>query len=467
VSATHEVAIVGGGIAGLSAAHALAKAGRDFVLLEAAARLGGVITTERRDGFLLEGGPDTLLGQKPDALALARELGLEGRIVPTNPRSRAVYVLRAGRLHALPEGMLLAVPTRILPFLRSRLFSWPGKLRMGLDLLMRPRPAPPDESIGSFLKRHFGTECVERLGEPLLAGIHAGDPWRLSMRGTFPRFVDLETRTGSLVRGLRRAAPPAPGAGTSPPPGFFSFQDGLGELVDALVKRLPADRLIRSCPVRSLEPRPGGGYRLGADGRDFAARSVIVATPAPTSARLVEPFAPKAALGLRSIPFASTATVSLGYRRGDVAHPLEGYGLVVPRGEGLRSTALSFVSTKLAGRAPEGAVLLRGFLGGVRDPGVLGLEDAALVALVQDEFRGLLGLRGAPVLSHVTRWPERTPQLEVGHFDRLAALEAALQACPGLFLSGSGLRGTGIPDMIADGRQCAERALTGLGAAVA
>jgi oxygen-dependent protoporphyrinogen oxidase len=455
-----EVAVVGGGITGLAAAWALLERGVPFLLLEAGERWGGVIRTDEVDGFLLEAGPDAILAQKPEGLALCRELGLGGRLVPTNPEKRNVYVLRGRRFHALPEGMVLAVPTRMLPFARSGLFSWPGKLRMGLDLLLPGRRGDGDESIASFLRRRFGDEAVERLGEPLLAGIHAGDPERLSIQATFPRFAELERRHGSLIRGMLRAPRPA----GPPPPAFYSLAGGLGELVAALVARLPAPSLMNQQPLVSLSAA-GNGYALGLrDGRRVAARAVVLTVPGPLAAPLVEPLLPGASRTLAAIPFASTATVHLGYRRGDVAHPLDGYGMVVPRTEGLRCSALSFASTKFPERAPEGTVLLRGFVGGVRDPAALTLDDAALVRLVREEMGPLLGLRGEPLVARVYRWPEATPQMEVGHFARLAGLEAALAKRPGLFLAGAGLRGTGIPDCVADGTRAAEAAAAAVSA---
>ena len=449
-----DVAIVGGGIAGLSAAYALAKNGVSFLLLEAAQRFGGVIRSETVNGFLLEAGPDSILAQKPEGIALCRELGLGERLVPTNPVERAVYVLHRGRLHPLPEGMSLAVPTRIAPFLRSGLFSWPGKLRIGLDLVIPARRGSDDESIASFLGRRFGREAVARLGEPLLAGIHAGDPERLSIRATFPRFADLEAGHGSLIRGLWAAPRPS----GPPPAAFYSLRGGLGELVDALVARLPASSMMKGRAVRTLA-REASGLRLGLEGGDAVrARSVILAAPAPRLASLLESLLPEAARTLAAIPFASSATLLLGYRRQDVAHPLSGYGLVVPRTEGLRCSACSFFSTKFPGRAPEGHVLLRVFLGGVRDPEVLALDDAALTHIVQEELRPVLGLRCAPVLARVYRWPGATPQMEVGHLERMAELERRLAEIPGLILTGAGIRVTGLPDTVAEGFRAAAAA---------
>jgi protoporphyrinogen/coproporphyrinogen III oxidase len=449
-SAEAPIAVVGGGIAGLAAAHELHARGVPFVLLEASGRLGGVIRTERMGGFLLEAGPDAILAQKPEAVELCRALGLADRLISTNPDARAVYVLDRGRLHALPEGMVLGVPTRLGPLVRSRLFSWPAKLRMALEPLMRRAPAPGDESIASFLRRRLGREAVRKLGEPLLAGIHAGDAERLSIRATFPRLVEIEASEGSLMRAFLRGS-----AGGAP---FRSLPDGLGEMVAALVAGLPARSCRTDAPVRALRPGAGGWLVEAGGQRPLEARAVILAVPAPRAAPLVQEVAPEAARRLSAIPFASTATVLLGYRRGDVRHPLDGYGLLVPRGEGLRTTALGFFSTKFPGRAPEGHVLLRGFLGGVHDQAVLDESDSRLAALVQEEMAGPLGLTGAPVLARVYRWPSATPQMEVGHLERMAALDRELAAVPGLFLTGSGLRGTGIPDTIGDATRAARQA---------
>jgi oxygen-dependent protoporphyrinogen oxidase len=455
------VAIIGGGITGLCAAHTLQKLGTPWVLVDAAPFLGGVIRTESRAGYLLEGGPDSILAQKPEGIALCRELGLGERLVPTNPDERSVFILRGGRLHPLPEGMMLAVPTKIGPFLRSGLFSWPGKLRMGLDLVIPGGNGRGDESIASFLRRRFGQESVERLGEPLLAGIHAGDPEKLSILATFPRFRDLEARHGSLVRGMWAAPRPRRPAGEPAPSAFYSLRCGLRELVDALVLRLPRERLLTKRPVLQVS-RADGAFSIALDRGDvLRAQRVIVAAPGPRIAPALRELAPEVAQALAAIPFASSATVLLGYRREDVAHPLNGYGLVVPQTEGLRTTALSFVSTKFPYRAPEGHVLLRGFLGGVRDPGVLALTDEEMVQTVQRDMSGILGLRGTPVLTRVFRWPEGTPQLEVGHLERMAGVESRAAQLGGLYLTGAGVRSTGIPDSVAEGTRAAQAAAEG------
>jgi oxygen-dependent protoporphyrinogen oxidase len=457
---TRDAIVVGGGIAGLSAALALQEAGRDALLLEAAPRLGGVIRTERVDGFVVEAGPDAILAQKPEGLALCHRLGLGERLIPTSPQARTVFAWHRGRLHPLPEGMMLAVPTRILPFLRSRLFSWPGKARMALDVLLPRRESGEDESIASLLRRRLGQEAVDRLGEPLMAGIHAGDPERLSMAATFPRFVELERRHGSLVRGMW-ASRPRGAAATRP--AFYSLQGGLGEIVDALERRLSADTVRVGVRVDALSRAKRTFTLVLEGGSTVSANSVVLALPAPAAAPLLSALSCEAARILETIPFASTATVALGFRRDDVAHPLDGYGLIVPRSERLRTSACTFVSSKFAGRAPEGFVLLRAFLGGARDPDVLRLPDCELATLARRELGTILGLGGAPVLQRVYRWPRSTPQMTLGHLERVARLDAMVAGIPGLFVTGAGLHGAGLPDAIADG----ERAARGVGSYLA
>jgi oxygen-dependent protoporphyrinogen oxidase len=357
--------------------------------------------------------------------------------------------------------MMLAIPTKLLPFARSRLFSWSGKLRMGMDLVLPGRNGSGDESIASFLRRRFGEEAVERLGEPLLAGIHAGDPERLSILATFPRFRELEKEHGSLVRGMWRTPRPKPAPGATPPAAFYSLRGGLREMVDALVVSLDRAKVWTKAEVRTVSRGTDGFSIVTEKAGTVSAERLIVAAPGPRIAPALEGLVPDVACALAGIPFASSATVLLGYRREGVLHPLDGYGMVVPRTEGLRTTALSFVSTKFPFRAPEGHVLFRGFLGGARDGQVLGLSDEEMVSTVKSEMKDVLGLRGEPVMTRVFRWPGGTPQLEVGHLERMTAVEEMVRAVPGLYLTGAGIRTTGIPDSVADGTRAAEAAAEG------
>jgi oxygen-dependent protoporphyrinogen oxidase len=328
---------------------------------------------------------------------------------------------------------------------------------MALDLVA-PRGGESDESIASFLRRRLGQEMVDRLGQPLMAGIHSGDPERLSLRATFPRLAEIEARHRSLLRGFRaaaRAAPDPPAGATGFGSAFVSLRSGLGALVEALVAKLPPASRRPSTSVASVA-RTGSGFSLRmADGATETASAVILAVPPPHAAVMLADLDRELADLLAAIPFVSTAAVFLGYRREDVGHPLDGHGVMVPWAEGRRTNACTFFSSKFPGRAPAGHVLLRGFLGSARDPDVLRSADAELAQIVREELGPLLGLRGEPVLTRVYRWPGGTPQMEVGHLERMARIESRLAAFPGLLLAGAGLRGTGLPDCIADGRSAA------------
>jgi oxygen-dependent protoporphyrinogen oxidase len=443
-----DIVIIGGGIAGLSAAWECVARGRQPLVLEAAPRAGGVILTERAGGFTIDAGPDALLIQKPAAITLCKELGLGDRLFPTL-EPRGAFVIRNRRLVPLPEASFLGIPVKIGPFVTTRLFSWPGKLRMGLELVIPARPQE-DESIGSFMRRRFGQETVSYLAEPLLAGIHAGDVDRLSMRALFPRLLEAERSHGSVVRALRslRIPPSKDGA-------FMSLPGGIGEMLDTLVAKLPDGVIRTGSAVQRLERGPDGWRVHTAAGDTVDARAVLVAVPAYAAAPLLDPIDADAAALCRSTRYVSSATVALGYRRAQVRHPLAGSGFVVPTAERRTLMAGSWVSSKWPMRAPDGHVLLRGFVGGAYDEAILDRSDADIGAACAAEFADLLGIDGPPVLTRVYRWVRASAQHEVGHHARLAALEARLRALPGLHVSGSGFRGTGVADCVADGRAVA------------
>jgi oxygen-dependent protoporphyrinogen oxidase len=474
-----DVVIVGGGIAGLATAYELSRRGVSFVVLEARARAGGVILSEEVDGYTIDGGPDALLIQKPDGIRLCQELGLGDRLVPTKP-PRLAYIQRGGRLHALPAASVLGIPTRVGPFLRTRLFSWPGKLRMGAELFVPARRDEGDESIGAFMARRFGREAATYLAEPLLAGIHAGDVDRLSVDALFPRFVDAERKYGSLLRAFRRPlhAPTARAPNTRHTDtagsvdgravrpqvnegAFKSLPGGLSEMVRALVKALPQGSVWLNTPagaLSSLPSQPGRSevFRIDMPGRaPLEARAIVVATPAYVTAALLRGQDAELARLCGEIPYASAATVALAFRRDAIAHPLTGSGFVVPRVERTGILAGSWLSSKWPHRAPDDRVLLRTFVGGARDPRALDRSDAELVAVSMSALRELLGIADQPLLTRIYRWDRANAQHEVGHLPRLAAIERALARHPGLFVTGSGFRGVGIPDCVADGRATA------------
>jgi oxygen-dependent protoporphyrinogen oxidase len=507
------VVVVGGGIAGLTAALELAEAGAAVTVVEAADRFGGKIATNRVDGLVVEAGADSFLSTKPAGLALAERLGISDRLVNSRAEDRRTFVWSRGRLRELPEGLVLGSPTRAWSLLRSGLLSPAGAARLVGDLVVprrrgadgdggRAGQAAAEETVAEFFTRRLGPEAYARVVEPLLAGIHAGDATRLSLPATFPRFVDMERHHGGLVRAglasqlpnlpkpLRRMGSAAgggrsetggslpeyggkgtPDRGAGPigpvPKGrtpFVSFRTGMAELVEALEARLQSlgvelrvGQAVAS--IRAVDH----AYEVVLDGgAALPAAAVVVATPAPAAAVLIRPLCPVAATALAEIEHASTATVSLAYRADDVGTPPAGYGFVVPRGEGRHLLAGTWGSGKWPGRAPAGQVLVRGYVGGIGREAVLEVDDDGLVHLVRAELGALAGIRGTPVHTEVHRFPAGMPQYTVGHLARVARIRSALAACPGLAVTGAPYNGVGIPDCIADAQTTARAVLSTL-----
>ncbi len=454
------LAIIGGGISGLSAAWFAQRAGLDYALFEAAGRLGGKVMTERVESYVIEAGPDSFLTQKPAALRLARELGLGDALIPINMRPHATYVLRHGRPVPLPEGMALTAPMKIAPFLRSPLISLPGKARMLLDWFIPPRRDEADESLASFTRRRLGSEALDKLAAPLMAGIYNADAEQLSLLATFPRYRAAEREYGSVIRGLRAAQPGTQAIGGAQA-AFMTLSGGTQMLIDALAARLLGDVRVNTRVERidartdSRAARQTTSYALTlAAGERIEADAVLLTTPAYSAADLIAAFAPDAARLLRTIRYLSSGTISLAYRAGDIGRPLEGFGLVIPPSERRSINAITISSEKFDKRAPAGHVLLRVFFGGSRSPQTMALDDAELLNLVRRELAALLGSDAAPLLSRIYRWHNANPQYDVGHRERMAALEGALPA--GLHLIGSGYRGVGLPDCIAGAESAIE-----------
>ena len=445
-----DVVVIGGGIAGLAATYELRRRGVNVLLVESSERLGGVIRTDRFDGWVIDGGPDALLTQKRAAVALCGELGLTDRLVSTL-MPRTAYVLRGGRLHPIPEGSFLGFPVRARALASSSLFSAGGKLRMACEIVIPRSDDDEDESIASFVRRRFGQEAVDYLAEPLLAGIHAGDVERLSIRALFPRLVDAERQSGSIIRAFRalRMRPSAQGA-------FVSLPGGIGELVDALVDTIPREAVVTGARITDL--RHAGTFMLDMPRGPVAARAVILAVPAYTAGGILRGIHTGLAALCEEIAYASTATSTFAYRRDQIAHPMRGSGFVVPRIERSPLLAATWVTSKWPHRAPEGHVLLRAFLGGGRDPHRLDQSDDELIHLAREALTEVMGISGPPLFSRLYRWTRQSPQYEVGHLRRVAAIDEHLARFAGLFVTGSGFRAIGIPDCIADGRATAERA---------
>lgn len=451
-----DVVIVGGGISGLSAARDLYLSGCRVRLLEQSGRCGGVIVTDRTDGFVIDAGPDTLLGHKPAALVLCRELGLESRLTaPLAPRT--TYVVRDRVLRALPETSAFGFPTDWTSLLSTRAFSWAGKVRMAAEPWVRPARRA-DESIASFIGRRFGQEAVTYLAEPLLAGLHKGDAARLSMRALFPSFVDAEHTYGSVVRSWRHRTARQSG------PGSMSLTGGLQTLVEALHDALPRDVVCHGATVHAVgRGRTRGFVTRLADGRAIRARAVILAVPPAVVSRIAADLHPELSALCGAIRSESSVTVALAYPRATVGAALRGWGVVVPPPAGLRTSAVSWVSSKWPGRAPPGVVLLRVSLGGHHHPRAVHEAADTLVSQAHEDLRALLHVTGPPTLSRVYRWPHTIPQFDVGHLARIVAVEKCLDRTPGLFVSASGFRGTGLPDCIADARRTAGQVVHLLG----
>lgn len=446
-----RAAIVGGGISGLSAAYYLARAGIPSLLIERRERLGGVIQTERVEGCLVEGGPDAFLAEKPWALELIRELGLAEEVIGSNDRQRVTYVVRRGRLTPLPDGLMMMVPTRVLPVLLSPLLGWGAKWRMAREWFRRPNHrAPEDRSVAEFVAEHYGREAVDYLAEPLLAGVYGGDPERLSVRSVLPRFAELERRYGSLTRGLLAAR--RKGFRRSGPL-FQTLRGGLGRLIEAVERAARPPMELRRGEAEAIE-RSEQGWRVRVAGGWCATEQLVLACPAWEAARLLRAVDPELAALLESIPYTSSITVSLGYRRSQLGHPLNGFGFLVPKCERRRLVACTWVGTKFPDRVPPDMALLRCFLGG---DDLLGLSDETLVETVREELRVWMGVTAEPVFARVARWPRSMAQYTVGHARRLEALRARVSRLPGLHLAGNAYEGIGVPDCVRMGRDAARR----------
>ncbi|HEV7889043.1 MAG TPA: protoporphyrinogen oxidase [Pyrinomonadaceae bacterium] len=475
---SRRLCIVGGGISGLAAAHRLLELRSqetsadsehvpvEVLLLEASARAGGTVRTYRREGFLLEGGPDSFISEKPAALELAKRLGLSDRIIQTNEQHRRSFVVSRGRLRPTPEGFQLLAPSRMLPFLTTDIFTWRGKARMALDLVLPRRKSAngsDDESLAAFVRRRFGQEALERMAQPMVGGIYTADPESLSLRATMPRFLEMERRDRSLIlsmwkaaRASKDAARHGRGASGARYSLFLSFDEGTQVLTDALAARLPESTLRLNTRVESLARDAGRWLLRTSEGETIEADAVCLALPAYASARLLRGVDESLADELEAIPYASTATVNLAYERARIPHPLDGFGFVVPFVERRATLACTFSSVKFAGRAPEGKALLRAFVGGALQPDMFELDEAAMIDAVRRDLRDLLGVNAPPLLAHVEKWPRSMAQYHLGHTQRLARIRSSLKQHDSLALCGNAYEGAGLPDCVRSGESAAE-----------
>lgn len=453
----NRIVIIGGGISGLAAAHRVLELNptAQVTILEASSRLGGTIHTELRDGFLLERGPDSFISEKPEALALAKRLGLESQLIQTNEAYRRSFIVRNGRLRAVPEGFQLMAPSRMWPFITSDIFSLAGKARMAADLFLprRSTNGTNDESLASFVRRRLGSEALARMAQPMVGGIYTADPETLSLRATLPRFLEMEQKHRSLILAMaRQGRTQKTGTSGARYSLFLSFDRGMQVLVSTQIN---ADIRLNTRVAR-LEFN-GTEWRITTDKEEqFKTDRVCLALPAYVAASLLNDTHEQLAQKLRRIKYTSTATINFGYRRAAIAHPLNGFGFVVPFIEKRSLIACTFSSVKFSGRAPDDHVLLRAFAGGALQPEIFALDESEMSRRVEADLRELLGISGDPLFVEVAKWERSMPQYEVGHLDRVSEIEALVNELPGLALAGNAYRGAGIPDCIRSGEAAAE-----------
>lgn len=465
---TKNVVIIGGGITGLATAYYLQKHQKTsdipfkITLIDAGENLGGKIMTEKVDGFTIEGGPDCFLRQKPWASELAEELGIKDQLIGTNDDKRKTFVLVKGKLTPLPDGVMLIIPTKIMPFALSPLISWPGKIRMGMDLFIPPFKGQDDESVGDFIRRRLGTEALYKIAEPLMSGIHVSDPEKQSLLATFPRFRNIEQKHGSLIRGMlaqKRVAHPNPNNNSKLNSLFISLKNGVSQLIIALEVSLKDSRIIKTTMVNKISPAADGRYLLGLNnGDEFLADAVVLAIPSFNAGSLVQEISPNLAHQLSYIPYVSTATISMAFKKSEITKPFSGFGFVVPSTENRKISACTWSSIKFDDRAPEDHLLLRCFVGGPGKEEMVDLDDEKLVEIARMELKDILGLAAEPVISRVYRWRKANPQYEVGHLELVKNLfDICRKETPGIYLTGSAYEGVGIPDCVNQGKKTAEQ----------
>ena len=459
-----RIAIVGGGISGLAAAFTLEEQRRagielEYILYEASPRLGGVLRTEMIDGCLVEAGPDSFVTEKPWAADLCRVLGLGDELIGSNDADRKTYILTRGRLVEMPDGLMFMVPTKILPTGMSPLFSWKTKMRMAQELFHPPRAVDRDESVADFVERHYGREMVDRLADPLLSGVYGGESSSLSVRAVLPRFVEMERNHGSLGRAMLAARKKMPkGSRKAAPPLFTSLKQGMQHLAEAVVARLTPSSLVTNTPVQAIQ-RDDLGWVVSAGMQSDHFDSVVLALPGAAAANALRMVSSELAVELGAIEYSSSITVGLGYDA-EVRHSLPpGFGFLVPRSEGKRLLAATFVHNKFPHRAPEDRALLRCFFAGRNADSVWPLSDDQIVGIVRNELQQIIGLRAAPLFARVYKWKSAMAQYSVGHLDRLDRIERLRQQLPGLALAGNAYRGIGVPDCVRSGREAAKQAV--------
>ena len=450
-----HVGILGAGLSGLALHHYLkesfSKANRPIVttLIEAGPRVGGVIQSEAKDGFLLEHGPDCFITDKPQGLELCNQLGLETSLRPTIERYRKSYIARGDRLHPVPEGLYLMAPTQMAPFLLSPLVSVPGKIRALAEPWIRSNVTDEDESLASFVRRRFGQEMLDRVAQPMIAGIYSGDPEKLSLRSTMPRFLEMEKKHGSVLRGFMRSPVRK---GTSGPRYslFMSLREGMSELTSTLLTRSHPTRILLNTSVRSVESLSKDRWAIRLDGETLETDALCVCTPGHETFGLVEP---------EELDFASIAILHFAFESRQIRKPFGGMGFVVPSVENRNIIACSFLSHKFENRAPQGFELLRVFCGGKLNESIMERSDDEILASAAQELSVFLGIEGMPQWTTIRRWNRRMPQYNLGHEARARKRRDKESRYATAFFTGNYVDGVGIPDVVRNAKTTAERVL--------
>ena len=460
-----RIAIIGGGISGLSAAYYLEQerakgAPVEYTLFESSNRLGGVMFSDRIGDCVVEGGPDSFLTEKPWAAQLCAELGIAGDLIGSNDSQRITYIVVKGRLVPMPDGLMFMVPTKLLPTALTSLFSWGTKFKMLGELLHPPRPVHKDETVAQMVERHFGSEVVDRLADPLLSGVYGGDAASLSVRAVLPRFVEMEESYGSLCRamlaGRKKLAAMQAAKGYKPKPLFSSLKGGMQQMIDAIVARLDPQSLRTGSAVSALA-RSGTGWELTTSRGTERFDAVIFATPARIASTMLAGIDQQLSGDLGGVQYSSSITVTLGYRRDELKMCPPGFGFLVPRSEGTRMLATTFVHTKFPFRAPDNKALVRCFLGGAKDQGVLTMNDEQITALVRKELKQITGLEAEPWFVKVYRWDRAMAQYTPGHLERIERIGATVRQMQNLAIAGNFYKGIGVPDCVRTGKEAAQQ----------
>jgi protoporphyrinogen/coproporphyrinogen III oxidase len=463
-----RIAIIGGGISGLSAAYTLEEKRQsgtpvEYVLFESSPRLGGVLVTDHVDGCIIEAGPDSFLTEKPWAADLCRKIGLGDQLIGSNDSDRKTYILTKGKLVELPDGLMFMVPTKIIPTVLSPLFSVRTKLRMAAEWFHPPHKATEDETVAQMVERHYGSEMVDLLADPLLSGVYGGEASQLSVRAVLPRFADMEAKHGSLGRAMLSARMKLAAATKAPArPLFSSLKDGMQQMVDAVVACLNASSLKTSVPVQSVI-RQDNGWTVSAGYETDHFDALIVAIPTQAAAAVLQAADKDLSRDLGGIQYSSSVTVTLGYDEKVRASLPPGFGFLIPRSEGHRMLAATFVHNKFPHRAPENRAIVRCFLGGARDEQILQVSEPGILEIVRSELREIIGLNAEPLFARVYKWKSAMAQYSVGHLERLQRIELLRQKLPGLALAGNGYNGIGVPDCVRSGAEAAGKVLAEMG----